>query len=103
MSVLLQTGKCASALLADLRRRRHLHRSRFLERRLSKTCQTCGRLLNVTADPLSADCGGDCWGCVGVLEAEGWQPSAEKVAVETAAGLREPDGSPKPPMAGSGS
>lgn len=64
---------------------------------LGARCQICGRLLGVEADPLSADCGGDCWGCVGELEADGWAPSARKVAKEVAEGWRNPDGSPKPP------
>ena len=27
------------------------------------------RLLDSPADPLSGNCGGDCWGCVGAIEA----------------------------------
>ncbi len=34
-------------------------------------CGMCKRLLNNASDPLSADCGGDCWGCIGAIEAEG--------------------------------
>ena len=62
-----------------------------------EVCQTCGRKLNVDSDPLSIDCGGDCWGCVGPLEVDGWPTSAAKVADEVRTGLREPDGTPKPP------
>jgi hypothetical protein len=64
---------------------------------LRKQCQTCGRLLDLEADPLSADCGGDCWGCVGEFEADGWPPSAMQVAKEVTEGWRNSDGSPKPP------
>lgn len=31
------------------------------------TCEICRRELN-TSDPLSLDCGGDCWGCVSNIE-----------------------------------
>ena len=34
-------------------------------------CSICGRLLDVTEDPLSGDCGGDCWGCISEIEAHG--------------------------------
>jgi hypothetical protein len=57
----------------------------------------------VSSDPLSADCAGDCWGCVGAIEADGWPHSTEKVRAEIAAGLRKPDGSPKPPVLTGGS
>ena len=33
-------------------------------------CQICERALDQAADPLSIDCGGDCWGCIGEMEAE---------------------------------
>lgn len=33
-------------------------------------CLICKRLLDNPADPLSGNCGGDCWGCVGAIEAE---------------------------------
>jgi hypothetical protein len=52
-------------------------------------CKTCGRTLDHLGDPLSLDCGGDCWGCVGEIEAElGFEPSLAKVRVEAANGLR---------------
>ncbi len=52
-------------------------------------CTTCGRRLNVAGDELSADCGGDCWGCVGEAEADGgYEPSLEKVTEEWRRGLR---------------
>jgi hypothetical protein len=52
-------------------------------------CGMCGRRLDVAADPLSRDCGGDCWGCIGEIEAEsGYAPSAEKVEAERNQGLR---------------
>jgi hypothetical protein len=63
---------------------------------LDARCTICGRRLNVRSDPLSSDCGGDCWGCIGPME-EGWPPSAAKVAEEIRDGLREPDGTAKPP------
>jgi hypothetical protein len=34
-------------------------------------CTICQRPLNQPADPLSPDCGGDCWGCISAIEAEG--------------------------------
>lgn len=52
-------------------------------------CQTCGRLLAQEDDPLSIDCGGDCWGCVGEIEAEAGDAEAlERVHDEFARGLR---------------
>lgn len=52
-------------------------------------CQICNRLLNQSSDPLSLDCGGDCWGCIGEIEANGgWEPSLEQVRKERAIGLR---------------
>ena len=32
-------------------------------------CGICGRRLDLESDPLSVDCGGDCWGCIGEIEA----------------------------------
>lgn len=53
------------------------------------TCQICGRVLNQVDETLSQDCGGDCWGCVGEIEAEaGWPPSLDQVRREHALGLR---------------
>jgi len=52
-------------------------------------CKMCGRLLDHTEDPLSLDCGGDCWGCVGEIEAEmGVPESPERVRDEATKGLR---------------
>jgi hypothetical protein len=52
-------------------------------------CKTCGRLLDQAGDRLSLDCGGDCWGCVGEIEAEmGVPDSLARVKVEAAMGLR---------------
>jgi hypothetical protein len=31
-------------------------------------CGICGRPLDLPGDPLSQDCGGDCWGCVSEAE-----------------------------------
>jgi pimeloyl-ACP methyl ester carboxylesterase len=33
-------------------------------------CTLCKRALAVDAEPLSGDCGGDCWGCISEIEAE---------------------------------
>ena len=63
----------------------------------SKFCAVCGRALDTQSDPMSVDCGGDCWGCIGKLEAElGDEDSIARVNQEIAAGLRNPDGWPKP-------
>jgi hypothetical protein len=60
-------------------------------------CRMCERPLGVEADPLSSDCGGDCWGCIGSIEADmGWEPSVEFVDQEIKAGLRNADGTAKP-------
>ena len=60
------------------------------------TCQICKRPLGVEADPLSSDCGGDCWGCIGSIEANmGWEPSVEFVDLEIKAGIRNADGTAK--------
>jgi hypothetical protein len=49
----------------------------------------CNRLLDQKDDPLSVDCGGDCWGCIGEIEAEaGYEPSAIKYESELSSGLR---------------
>jgi hypothetical protein len=61
------------------------------------TCRMCNRPLGVEADPLSGDCGGDCWGCIGSIEADmGWEPAVEFIALEIEAGLRNADGTAKP-------
>jgi hypothetical protein len=52
-------------------------------------CGIFGRKLNQVDDPLSGDCGGDCWGCVGEVEADaGWPESLKAVREEFARGLR---------------
>lgn len=62
----------------------------------SGRCGMCGRVLSQERDPLSGDCGGDCWGCVGEIEADaGWAPSVEFVRKEIRGGLREDDGRAK--------
>jgi len=66
---------------------------------VSARCNICGRRLDVSGDPLTADYGGDCWGCVGTVEL-GWPESAERVAEEIRVGLRKPDGAAKPPLDG---
>ena len=53
------------------------------------TCGICARKLDQKDDPLSADCGGDWWGCIGEIEAEmGDEYSLTKVREEFAKGLR---------------
>jgi hypothetical protein len=54
-------------------------------------CIICGRRLNLEGDPLSIDCGGDCWGCVGEAELGG--DLTDKVMQEIVIGLRNADGS----------
>jgi hypothetical protein len=52
-------------------------------------CTICGRTLNDPVDSLSGDCGGDCWRCIGEIEAEmGWEPSLSMVRQEYNSGLR---------------
>lgn len=52
-------------------------------------CGLCGRVLSQEDDPLSGDCGGDCWGCIGQIEAEmGWQQSIDFFNREVDRGLR---------------
>lgn len=52
-------------------------------------CGICGRQLDQPADPLSGDCGDDCWGCIGEIEADMGDPvSLAKVREEAAHGLR---------------
>lgn len=58
-------------------------------------CTICGTALDADDDPMSRDCGGDCWGCVGQAEA-GHGPSDSLVRAETIAGLRDHDGVPTP-------
>jgi len=53
-----------------------------------KHCGICKRVLDIPADPLSIDCGGDCWGCVGEIEADmGWPEPLVQVRKESEAGL----------------
>lgn len=60
---------------------------------MEKKCGMCGRPLSIEGDPLSTDCGGDCWGCIGLVEAEHGDPeSRAKVASEIELGV--PPGPP---------
>ena len=60
-------------------------------------CGMCGRPLGIATDPLSTDCGGDCWGCIGEAEASGGdRESRTKVDLEIEAGIRNADGTAKP-------
>jgi hypothetical protein len=62
----------------------------------SNRCAMCGRQLSRDDDPLSGDCGGDCWGCIGKIEADlGWEPSVEFVRKEILDGLRDGRGEPR--------
>lgn len=59
-------------------------------RKKSGHCQICGRGLDNPADPLSVDCGGDCWGCIGEIEADmGDLLALAKVRKEFEAGLAQ--------------
>jgi hypothetical protein len=61
----------------------------MMTRKKPEHCQICGRVLDNPADPLSINCGGDCWGCVGEAEADGGDPeSLAMVRKESKAGLR---------------
>ena len=52
-------------------------------------CTICRCLLDNPADPLSGNCGGDCWGCIGAIEAGmGCAESLTYVRKEFEAGLR---------------
>lgn len=52
-------------------------------------CSLCGRALGNPEDELSVDCGGDCWGCIGEIEADmGDEASLLKVREESGRGLR---------------
>lgn len=60
-------------------------------------CEICGRELNCSTDPLSVDCGGHCWGCVGEVEADmGDESAMAKVREEHAQGLRPSSANSKP-------
>jgi hypothetical protein len=61
-------------------------------------CRICGRVLDNPTDPLSTNCGGDCWGCVGAIEAEMGDPeSLAKVRKEFELGLRSDWSDPNKP------
>jgi hypothetical protein len=63
---------------------------------MKKHCGICNRELNVDSDPLSGDCGGDCWGCIGEIEAcAGYEMSLKLVREEYVDGLR-PNWMPDP-------
>ena len=56
---------------------------------VAQVCSICRRKLDVEGDPLSDNCGGDCWGCIGEIEAEGgYEPSLEQVRKEFSLGYR---------------
>jgi hypothetical protein len=63
---------------------------------MNPKCHICKRVLNDKDDPLSVDCGGDCWGCVGEMEADGgYEPSLLQIRKEFSQGLRS-NWMPKP-------
>ena len=77
--------------LADLISNAKPRRQTDIER-----CMICGQRLNIEGDPMSADTGGDCWGCVGKIEADmGSEMSIRFVDEEIRKGWRLPDGTPK--------
>ncbi|TAM53009.1 MAG: hypothetical protein EPN57_11210 [Paraburkholderia sp.] len=52
-------------------------------------CRICGRALDQRDAPLSMNCGGDCWGCIGEIEADlGNAESIKQVREEHVRGLR---------------
>ena len=56
---------------------------------MPKSCGICGRKLNQNDDRLSIDCGGDCWDCIGKIEADSGNVEAmAQVRKEFALGLR---------------
>lgn len=60
-------------------------------------CGICSRPLNVDVDPMSADTGGDCWGCIGEIEVQiGDNLSVGLIEKEIAWGWRFDSGAPKP-------
>ena len=60
-----------------------------MNNQLSEQCHNCRRVLDNPTDPLSANCEGDCWGCVGEVEANAGHPdSLAQVRKECEAGLR---------------
>lgn len=62
-----------------------------------KRCGICSRLLNSEQDPLSGDTGGDCWGCMGKIEADfGEETTASFIKDEIEEGWRDEDGTAKP-------
>jgi hypothetical protein len=78
-------------------RARDQYRAYLADLAVTSICRMCKRPLGVEADPLSGDCGGDCWGCIGSIEADmGWEPSVESVEREIKTGLRNADGTAKP-------
>ncbi len=63
-------------------------------------CGMCGRRLDQANDPLSGDCGGDCWGCIGEVEAGmGWDASVEAVRREIREGWRDHNSKARSPTA----
>ncbi len=65
----------------------------------SSRCDICGRLLDQPDDPLSHDCKGDCWGCVGEIKVDpdyDYPPAIRKVQQKIASGTRPAFGRLRP-------
>lgn len=69
-------------------------------------CHICRRPLDVGDDPMSTDCGGDCWGCIGFIEYEMAalqdpvdRPATLQIEREIREGFRKADGQAKRPIA----
>jgi hypothetical protein len=59
-------------------------------------CGMCGRPLDVEGAPLSRNCAGDCWGCMGAAEFGGALPEDQAVIErEIRDGLRHADATAK--------
>jgi hypothetical protein len=72
--------------------------ARRLVRRARRTnlCGMCGRRLGQPEDPLSADCGGDCWGCISEVEADMLKVDLETYRRDPAAFPQIPDADESP-------
>ena len=55
---------------------------------MANACGICDRELDQKIDPLSVDCGGACWGCLGEIEADmGNEYSLAKIREQFAKGF----------------
>ena len=66
---------------------------------VANNCNLCGRKLDNIDDPLSTNCGGDCWGCIGEIEfsfdSDNYYQAeiTKQIEEEIKLGLRKADGS----------